>query len=187
MSELLPPNANSHEHALDDATARISAVPVDIVKIWTAQDCPADFLPWLAWALSVDEWDESWTDTQKRAMIAASYEVHSHKGTPFAIKRSLQALGYEYVQIIEGEMRFYNDTYTYNAAIIHGDDGFWPLFDVQLNVGIAPDAPMLQLIRDRIDRYKNARSYLRNLIFMNLLYNDTVIYDGTYKHNGGIL
>ena len=187
MSNLLPPNANEHEQALDDATARIGSVPVEIVKTWTAPTCPADLLPWLAWALSVDEWDESWNETQKRAMIAASYEIHSHKGTPFSIKTALQALGYDNVQILEGKMYFYNNAKTYNAAILHGADGYWPLFDVILNVGVFPDAPMIQLIRDRIERYKNARSQLRNLIFMNLLYDNTVIYNGIYQHNGGVL
>lgn len=187
MSNLLPPNANSQELALDDATARIGAVPVEIVKLWNAQTCPNELLPWLAWALSLDEWDETWSEAQRRAMIAASYEVHSHKGTPFSIRTALMALGYDNVQIIEGEAYYYNNKKIYNAAIHHGSDGFWPLFDVRLNVGIIPDAPMIQKIRDRIERYKNARSQLRNLIFMELLYNNTVIYDGTYQHNGGVL
>lgn len=187
VSNLLPPNANTHEHAIDDSTARLGSVPVELVKLWNPQTCPITFLPWLAWALSVDEWDESWTEAQKRSMVAASYEMHSHKGTPYSIKRALQALGYDNVEIIEGQAYYYNNTQTYNAAIRHGADGFWPLFDVRLNAGTVPDAAMIQKIRDRIARYKNARSQLRNLTFMNLLYNNTVTYDGTYQHNGGIL
>ena len=120
-------------------------------------------------------------------MIAASYQIHSHKGTPFSVKSALQALGYDNVQILEGKMYFYNNAKTYNAAILHGADGYWPLFDVRLNVGVVPDSGMIQLIRDRIDRYKNARSQLRNLIFMNLLYDGTWNHDGSKNYNGGIL
>jgi phage tail P2-like protein len=187
MSNLLPPNANSHEHALDDATARIGSVPVEINKLWNAETIPAALLPWLAWALSVDEWDETWSEAQKRAMVAASFEVHSRKGTPFSIKSALQALGYDNVQIREGELYFYNGERIFDGSFLYGADGFWPLFDVVLNIGFVPDAPMIQLIRDRIERYKNARSQLRNLIFMDLLYDNTAIYDGTYNFNGGVL
>lgn len=187
MSNLLPPNATIQEHALDDSTARVGAVPVEITKLWNAETCPIDMLAWLAWALSVDEWDETWTEAQKRATVSASYTVHSHKGTPFAIKSALQALGYDNVQIKEGEIFHYNNAVLYDGSITHGADGFWPLFDVILNSGTIPDAPMIQKIRDRIERYKNARSQLRNLTFMNLLYDNTVVYDGTYQHNGGVL
>jgi phage tail P2-like protein len=187
MSDLLPPNANLHEHALDDATARIGGVAVDIDKLWDVPTIQAALLPWLAWAFSVDEWDETWTETQKRAMVSASYQMHSHKGTPISIKAALQALGYDNVQIREGETYFYNDTKVYDGSFLHGADGYWPLFDVILNIGYTPAAPMILKIQDRIERYKNARSQLRNLIFMNLLYNDTAIYDGTYNHNGGII
>jgi len=187
VSKLLPPNATAPEHALDDSIARLGAVPVEIVKTWHPHTCTMDLLPWLAWALSVDEWDETWSEAQKRATVAASYEVHSRKGTPHAIKTAIQALGYDNVQIREGEVHYYNDSFTYDASITHGADGFWPLFDVILNIGFSPDAAMIQKIKDRIARYKNARSVLRNLIFMNILYNDTVTYDGTYQHNGGVL
>lgn len=187
MSDLLPPNANLHEHALDDATARVGAVPVDIATLWTPGTCPAHLLPWLAWALSVDEWDETWTESQKRDVIAASYEIHSRKGTPHAIRTALAAIGYDNIDILEGDVHFHDGQYTYAGAIRYSADGGWPAFDVRLNIGSIPDAAMIQKIRDRIARYKNARSMLRNLIFMNVLYNDTVIYDGTYQHNGGVL
>jgi phage tail P2-like protein len=184
---LLPPNANPHEHALDDACARLGAVPVDIVKLWNAQTCPAALLPWLAWALSVDEWDETWSEAQKRAVITASYTVHSYKGTPFSIEAALHALGYDNVIIKESKTCYYNGEQTYDGSWTYGADSFWPLFDVILNVGEVPDAAMILKIRDRIERYKNARSQLRNLIFMNLFYDGTWTYDGTYNYNGGVL
>ena len=36
------------------------------------ENCPADVLPWLGWALSVDDWDQDWSEQQKRSAIAAS-------------------------------------------------------------------------------------------------------------------
>lgn len=187
MSSLLPPNANSHEHALDDATARVGEVPVELVKLWNAETCPANLLPWLAWALSVDEWDETWTEAQKRATVAASYEVHSHKGTPTAIISALQALGFENVQIIVGELIYYDGNHTYDGSWNYGPDMVWPMFDVVFNATEIPEPAVVQKIRDRIDRYKNARSQLRNLVFLSLLYDGTWNYDGSKFYNGGIL
>jgi phage tail P2-like protein len=62
MSNLLPPNATASEIALDDSTARLSVV-VDIEKLWNVATCPVALLPWLAWALSVDEWKDDWSET----------------------------------------------------------------------------------------------------------------------------
>jgi phage tail P2-like protein len=187
MSDLLPPNANLQEHALDDALARLGTIPVEIVKTWNAQTCPADLLTWLAWALSIDEWDSNWSVAQQRAMIAASYEIHRHKGTPYSIKLALIALGYDNVHIIEGEWQFHNGVITHDGTCKHGGDSVWPLFDVILNIFETPSAGMITKIRDRINRYKNARSHLRNLIFTNLFHNGEILHDGTYKHNGGVL
>jgi phage tail P2-like protein len=40
---------------------------------------------------------ETWTEAQKRAVIAASVATHKRKGTIGALKRALAALGYEVV------------------------------------------------------------------------------------------
>ncbi|PPD36015.1 MAG: phage tail protein I [Methylomonas sp.] len=187
VSRLLPPNATAQEHALDDSIARMADVPVEIATLWNSHTCPIELLPWLAWALSVDEWDETWSDAQKRAVVAASYQTHSHKGTPYAIKSALQALGYDNVDIREGDSHFYNGANSHDGSFTYGSDGVWPLFDVVLNIGFSPDALTIQKIKERIARFKNARSVLRNLIFTELFYDGASMYNGAQTHNGGIL
>lgn len=93
MSDLLPPNATPQERSLATTIARLSDVPVALRDLWNAQTCPAAFLPWLAWGMSVDEWDSTWTEKQKRDVIAASVEVHRKKGTIGAVKRVLDSFG----------------------------------------------------------------------------------------------
>ena len=93
MSDLLPPNATPQERALSLAIAPDIDVPVD--RLWNPETCPASALPWLAWALSVDEWDASWTEDRKRAVLAASRAVHEQKGTIGALKAALEPLGLE--------------------------------------------------------------------------------------------
>lgn len=100
MTSLLPPNATGLERALESATSRLSVVPVPVRDIWSPDDCPASLLPWLAWALSVDGWENGWTERQKRDSIKAAYYVHSHKGTAAAMRAALAALGLG-LQVIE--------------------------------------------------------------------------------------
>lgn len=92
MSSLLPNNATPQEVALDLTTARIGNVDVPIRTLWDPESCPADILPWLAWAFSVDKWDATWTEAQKRAIVAGAIFVHKRKGTPAAVKEIVNAI-----------------------------------------------------------------------------------------------
>lgn len=75
------------------AGERIEAIPVPARTMWSPQNVPAQVLPFLAWQFSVDTWEPSWTEEQKRAAIQASYVVHRQKGTIGAVRRALSALG----------------------------------------------------------------------------------------------
>jgi phage tail P2-like protein len=93
MSDLLPPNATPQERALSLATGRDVAVPIK--QLWSPYTCPESVLPWLAWALSVDEWGTTWPVETQRQVIAASIDQHRKKGTVGALRRALERLGYE--------------------------------------------------------------------------------------------
>lgn len=92
MNSLLPHNATPQEVALDLTTARVGGVDVPIRSLWNPDTCPADVLPWLAWAFSVDQWDAAWTIEQKRAVVAASIDIHKRKGTPRAVKEIIELI-----------------------------------------------------------------------------------------------
>ncbi|MDV7641455.1 phage tail protein I [Acinetobacter baumannii] len=94
MSKLLPPNSTVFEHAFEDAFSRISDVPTPARTFNDPFEAPAVVLPWLAWEKSVDDWDISWSEEQKRAVIKASYNVHCHKGTIGGLEAALGALGF---------------------------------------------------------------------------------------------
>ncbi|MFY7005167.1 phage tail protein I [Acinetobacter pittii] len=95
MSKLLPPNSTVFEHVFEDAFSRISDVPTPARTFNDPFEAPAVVLPWLAWEKSVDDWDISWSDEQKRAVINASYYVHCHKGTLGGLETALGALGFK--------------------------------------------------------------------------------------------
>ncbi|MDO9428445.1 MAG: phage tail protein I [Methylobacterium sp.] len=94
-SRLLPSGATPLEKAWADTQgARAGTVDPDIVRTITDPwRCPAALLPWLAYSFSVDVWDPDWPEATKRAVIAASPEVHRIKGTRRAIRVALEALG----------------------------------------------------------------------------------------------
>jgi phage tail P2-like protein len=95
MSDLLPYNATAQERATSESVARLGDVPVPIRDVWNPDTCPANLLAWLAWAFSVDQWDNSWTDAQKRAFIKSSVEIHRRKGTIGAVQDALAALAFD--------------------------------------------------------------------------------------------
>jgi len=97
---LLPAGSSALEVAAAEACAMIETLPVPLRRLWSAQDCPAELLPYLAWAWSVDRWDSGWSESTKRAVVAASEYVHRHKGTIGSIRRVVEPLGY-LIRIIE--------------------------------------------------------------------------------------
>lgn len=97
---LLPPNATALERNAARATARIERVPVPLRTLWNPATCPANLLPFLAWAFSVDRWDPAWPLATKRAVTANSYFVHRKKGTIGALRRVVEPVGY-LIRVIE--------------------------------------------------------------------------------------
>lgn len=95
MADLLPHNATPQERAISESVVRAGNVPTPIRDVWNADICPANMLPWLAWAFSVDQWDSGWTVAQQRAFIKQSVEIHRYKGTIGAVRDSLAALIYD--------------------------------------------------------------------------------------------
>lgn len=149
MSNLLPPNASIVEENLDEALSRIENVPTPARTTINPDTAPAQILPWMAWAQSVDNWEVDWTEPQKRAVIKAAYAVHRQKGTVFALRTALEALGYDlivqewYQQIPQG------DPYT---------------FDVILTIeGEQIDSATFNKLLSVIEANKNLRSHLRKV------------------------
>ncbi|AVB14255.1 MULTISPECIES: phage tail protein I [Pseudomonas syringae group] len=92
MTSLLPLNSTPLERAIEVATDEVTQIPLR--TLYNPQTCPAHLLYHLAWAWSVDRWDDEWSEPVKRAAIAASFFIHARKGTIGAIRRVVEPLGY---------------------------------------------------------------------------------------------
>lgn len=149
---LLPSNASAQEVALAGAIARISDVQNPVADLYTASLCPAAMLPWLSWAFSVDEWNPEWTESQKRQAIANSVFVHRHKGTVAALRKALDALGYDLTLTEWHQLEPKGDPYTFGLVLDVSETGM-------------ADTDEFDRIVDVTNGAKNARSHMN---FFNL-------------------
>lgn len=88
---LLPPNATAAELAIDQAEAdAMKDIPTQLIQqVKNPSLCPSELLPWLAWEFQVDTWNINWPEQKKRDAISRAHYIHSHRGTPEAVRRAL--------------------------------------------------------------------------------------------------
>ncbi|EPY4939104.1 phage tail protein I [Klebsiella pneumoniae] len=82
------------EQRAAEACAVISDLSVPLRDLWNPWRCPVKFLPYLAWAFSVDRWEETWSETVKRQAVSDAFWIHQRKGTVAAVRRVIETLGY---------------------------------------------------------------------------------------------
>ncbi|AIK16064.1 phage tail protein I [Pectobacterium atrosepticum] len=99
-NSLLPVGSSELEIAAAKACAELSRTPIPLRQLCNPDSCPANLLPYLAWAFSVDRWDEKWPEIIKRQAIKDAYFIHRHKGTIGALRRVVEPFGY-LIRIIE--------------------------------------------------------------------------------------
>lgn len=135
MTSVLPPASTLIERTADAvAEQRLANMPAIVTSLWNADTCPAALLPYLAIALSVDEWNDGWGVDKKRAVIKESRYIHQHKGTPAAIRRALAAIGQPDATIIErGDYVFRDGTRVRDATHQRQGQGGWATYRVILS------------------------------------------------------
>ncbi|WP_085590885.1 phage tail protein I [Pseudomonas sp. B14(2017)] len=92
MSSLLPLNRTPLEAAIEAANTEDLATMLRC--LYNPDTCPAGLLYLLAWAWSVDRWDDRWSEAVKRSVIRSSFYIHAHKGTIGALRRVVEPFGY---------------------------------------------------------------------------------------------
>ena len=90
---LAPENSTALELALERLTRRLEDVPVPLRDLWRPDTCPIELLPWLAYALSIDSWNPTWSESVKRNVVAAAIEIQRKKGTAASVRQVVAAFG----------------------------------------------------------------------------------------------
>ncbi len=148
MSSLLPPNASTLLRDLEDIFGESFDLPTLNRYVTNPDLAPVHILPWLAWALSVDDWSDIWSEQVRRNVIKASVEVHRKKGTIGALKKALQAFNYTNIKVEEW-FEYDSDPYFFRVFFEVREPGF--------------DVNILPQVQKVIQNTKNARSHLESL------------------------
>lgn len=105
-TSILPPNRSPIEAALEGVSAARAPLPAELVaSVWNPATCPVDLLPYLAWGLSVDLWDEKWSETTKREVCRKALILHRMKTTPAGIKAHVELTGAKVLKVLRPPMR----------------------------------------------------------------------------------
>lgn len=184
MSDLLPPNATALERAAAVTQQHLGELPVDTRHLRNPERCPVALLPFLAWELSVDDWNPKWGVDVKRRVIANSIAVHRRKGTRGAVRRALEAIfGEGGFTIVEGaNAGTYNGAKLHDGASFYGKPENWAVYSVFVTrpLSIAQAAEVRRVLAS----VAPARCELLALNFKQALnaYDNTIRYDNTYTH-----
>lgn len=147
IKSILPPNATQLQRDMEAAIAgRLLLLTLAPLRGLNNPDtCPPEILPWLAWAMSVDVWQDDWSLDTKKAVIRQSVKVHKLKGTIGALRHALAAFSFVTIRIEEW-FEYGGDPFTFRVYAKFNESG------LSLN-----DA---NLIYTTIMTTKNLRSHL---------------------------
>lgn len=181
---LLPINREETEEILEKiAAVRLDAILVPLKTLMSPDDIQKDLLPWLAWALDTLEWRSDYPDAQARLAILASINVHNILGTPAAVIKGLELIGFLDVVVIEFN-HYLDGTWDLDGSMLM--NGAYH-FDVQLgDVSNLPPQVISEILRV-IGTFKNERSRLRNLLISALVLDGTWILDNSNNLHGGFV
>lgn len=148
---ILPPNASQLQKDFEQAaSARLLSLQDNPLRFLSNPDlCPEYLLPWLAWAVSVDVWNNDWPPATKRAVIRQSVQVHKQKGTTGALRRALSAFGFADIDIAEW-FQYGGDPFTFRIRA------------KLLEAGHSIDE--MNLVHTTIMQTKNLRSHLESFL-----------------------
>lgn len=147
--DLLPSSALPSERALSLAAEFSEKIlPEDIRKLWSAEDAPARFLPYMAWGLHVDFWRDSLPDDEKRGLIAEAFEWHRLEGTFGAIRRICEAVNTKFGETkVQAWYEYGGEPYGFRVLTSTGGRLAGPEAWKELREAIG----FAQALRDRLD------------------------------------
>lgn len=149
FASLLPPGATELERVLEQLQAlRLGEITVPLRDLWSAERCPEHLLPWLAWALSIDQWSPDWPLHIRRARVAAAMAIQRIKGTAKSVIDVVASFGGDVVVREWFEMDPPGEPHTFSLTVTLGGQ----------SAG-APSAAFIDAVIAEVSRTKPARSH----------------------------
>lgn len=174
IDQLLPPSATQLQVDLVKAFDRdlfeglnvfdTDAETVPFRHLYNPDTIPANLIPYVAFVLSVDYWDDEWSESQMREVVRNAYRVRAIKGTLQSVETVCEALGFTVTTITESS----------------GVD--WAKYNITIGQPISNDVAAL-LIR-LIESTAPLRSELETITYTAAVnnYDGAVTYDGSFNY-----
>lgn len=155
----LPPSASKMERVMEQVFwEELALIERDIRNFYDPSQCRIDLLPYLAWEMSVDYWDENWSEQTKRDVIAASNPIHTTKGTRHALDKSIESIRDDGLSVTE----WFDD----EANLAPG------FFRVNLEARNSDiDENTVPQIHTAVNNAKNTRSHLKSVSITSQIQN----------------
>ena len=190
-NDLLPPSASRMERVAARVCASLGEVPVPLRQLWNPWTCRADLLPYLAWAFSVDRWDEAWPINTKRKAVADAFYLHKYKGTTGAMRRVVEPFGF-FIRVNEWwNIDTAPGTFTLDIGV--EDQGITEDTYLELERLISDAKPcsrhmigMSINLQTSGPHWVGAASYLGEEITIYPYINETIISGGTVHEGGAV-
>ncbi|MBY6056754.1 phage tail protein I [Leisingera daeponensis] len=180
---LLPHNATEEERALEAVLREAFDLPVILRDIWNPDSCPAELLPWLAGAFSVDDWHPGWSDDAKRSAIREAFPVHKRKGTVGSVKQAVAAAGYGDAVVVERHgWGSFDGEFLFDGSRTYDEPDHWAEYRVYLTRPITVE--QAAQVREILKNTAPARCHLKGLFYEQALnlYDAQITYDGQFTH-----
>jgi phage tail P2-like protein len=116
-SQVLFPSATGLEKAMADVDAErlIRIYAEAIIDVWDPYKIAARNLPYLAWAMGVNLWEDDWRELTKRTWTARQWEFKSKRGTAAGLRmavdyigRDVSPFGYQVTKLTTPPQRVYS-------------------------------------------------------------------------------
>lgn len=213
MGKILATGVRNVEHiAVFDQIAeeRFAAIDLTPLLVYMIDTVPSAALPVLAKQFDVlgyKGWNLTKTEADQRELIKKAIELHRYKGTIWALREAIKAMGFGGAIITEHVGQYYDGSVPHNGSIYYSR-GNWANFSIEFDLGNfagineQQSADLIQVIEE----YKAKRCHLVSLSFVknitdNLALSDEVAfqleyaatvdaisqikYDGIHTYNGG--
>lgn len=197
FNDMLPSSIN-HDKTIQNISQSIDAhikqtehdfLNVDIYSQIDTVEEP--LLSTLAWHFSLTHewlWKLAESLTAKRELLKIATKLHQKKGTPWAVRNIIRALGFGEVEIIEGAgIRYRDGSHYRNGYKNHG--GFsatWPCYSVVFREPITND--LAELLKRAIPEYAPERCQLVKLDYRaaEMRHNGKIYYRNGIYNRGEI-
>ena len=180
LHQVLPSGSTALERAIVYAYDG-QPTPTVIENLSDVDVADARLLNHLAYGANVDAWSSNWNESLKRAALRNAHAIQARKGTVWAVREALKALGQGDAQIIERvAARYYDSGDQWDARLIWDDEApDWATFAIRLRQPVT-DAQG-RLIIDAVSAVKPARCHLIYIDFAA----DLLRWDSGQKWNSG--